>query len=77
MEPLESHTFVKGDIRHDATLQRVLELLDGRRAQVVLSDMAPKMTGNRHDDHVASVELCREALKFAEAVLQERPEDPA
>jgi len=33
--------------------------------------MAPKMSGRKTDDHMASVELCQWALRFAEAVLKE------
>mmetsp|Transcript_168867 Transcript_168867/g.324704 ORF Transcript_168867/g.324704 Transcript_168867/m.324704 type:complete len:241 (+) Transcript_168867:37-759(+) len=72
MEPLDHHhRFVLGDVQEASTIQRVQEELQGRRASVVLSDMAPKMTGSKIDDHMASVELCRAAHRFAEAVLCE------
>jgi len=71
MEPLEHHHFVQGDIREPAVLQKVKQMLGDRAANVVLSDMAPKLTGNKHDDHMASMELCKHATLFAEAVLKE------
>jgi len=72
MEPLDYHHFIRGDVREAATLAKVLELLQGQRAHVVLSDMAPqRMTGSKIDDHVASVDLCRAAARFAEQVLKE------
>jgi 23S rRNA (uridine2552-2'-O)-methyltransferase len=37
--------------------------------RVVLSDMAPKTTGNRFSDHVRSVELAQQALEIASQVL--------
>jgi len=71
MEPLEHHHFVQGDIREPAVLQKVKQMLGDRAANVVLSDMAPKLTGNKHDDHMVSIELCKHATRFAEAVLKE------
>lgn len=38
--------------------------------QVVLSDMAPATTGNKHSDSVRSFELCRAALETAERLLR-------
>eukprot|EP00927_Polykrikos_kofoidii_P043365 TRINITY_DN37438_c0_g1_i1.p1 TRINITY_DN37438_c0_g1~~TRINITY_DN37438_c0_g1_i1.p1 ORF type:complete len:272 (-),score=34.84 TRINITY_DN37438_c0_g1_i1:127-942(-) len=71
MEPLEYHTFIRGDVGEALTLNKVREALQGRQADVVVSDMAPGMTGSRGDDHISSVELCRLGLRFAEAVLKE------
>lgn len=71
MEPLDQHHFIHGDITELATLRKVEALLTGRRAHVVLSDLAPHMIGIPGDDHLASVDLCRAAAKFAEAVLQD------
>lgn len=65
MEPLEGHYFVQGDIEDVATVRQVEELLAGRQATVVLSDLAPKMIGSAIDDHVASVELSKKALRWA------------
>merc|ERR1712194_963412 len=53
------------------TVQRVLHILGGEKASVVLSDMAPKMTGDKITDHMASVDLGRAAAKFAGAVLHD------
>ncbi|CAE7538806.1 rlmE [Symbiodinium natans] len=65
MEPLEGQQFVQGDIDHAATMRQVESLLCGRQATVVLSDLAPKMIGNSIDDHLASVELSKGALRWA------------
>merc|ERR1712087_646947 len=62
--------FVHGDVEDAVTLWKVEQALGGRMASVVLSDMAPKMTGQKVDDHVASVELSRVAVTFAERTLQ-------
>ena len=43
--------------------------LEGRKADVVLSDMAPSATGHRQTDHLRTVALAEAALDFAVAVL--------
>lgn len=70
MTPIEGVAFVRGDIRSDATVARVLELLPGG-ADVVISDMSPDISGNYSYDHARSIELCEHALKFAATVLSE------
>eukprot|EP00929_Paragymnodinium_shiwhaense_P041106 TRINITY_DN21381_c0_g3_i1.p1 TRINITY_DN21381_c0_g3~~TRINITY_DN21381_c0_g3_i1.p1 ORF type:complete len:255 (+),score=49.36 TRINITY_DN21381_c0_g3_i1:122-886(+) len=72
MVPLEHQHFVRGDIREVSTLHRVKHLMKDRQANVVLSDLAPKMTGIKIDDTVSQIDLSREALRFAEAILKER-----
>ncbi|CAE8602734.1 unnamed protein product [Polarella glacialis] len=71
MDPLDHHHFVRGDIREVGTLRKIDELLRGRKASIVLSDMAPRMTGSRIDDHIASVDLSKAALRCATNFLQE------
>jgi len=70
MIPIEGVSFVRGDIRNDETVARVLELLpDG--ADVVISDMSPDISGNYSYDHARSIELCEHALRFSTRVLRE------
>jgi 23S rRNA (uridine2552-2'-O)-methyltransferase len=44
---------------------KVLELLDGKKVNIVLSDMAPNATGIREMDHDNIVHLAYSALRFA------------
>ncbi len=70
MIPIEGVSFVRGDIRSETTVARVLELLpDG--ADVVISDMSPDISGNYSYDHARSIELCEHALRFSTKVLRE------
>lgn len=69
MEPLAGVELIEGDFREEAVLRRLLDCLGGTRADVVLSDMAPNMSGSRAVDqpramHLAelALELCGEAL---------------
>jgi 23S rRNA (uridine2552-2'-O)-methyltransferase len=45
MEPIEGVLFIQGDIREDAVLAQLTEHMQGQRADVVISDMAPNLSG--------------------------------
>ena len=51
-------------------LQRLGAALDGQRAKLVLSDMAPNMSGMAVTDQARSMYLAELALDFAQAHLQ-------
>lgn len=68
--PIEGVTFIRGDIREEGVVRRLLELVP-EGADVVISDMSPDISGNYPYDHARSVELCEHALKFASRVLRE------
>lgn len=69
MAPIEGVTFVRGDIRNDVTVKRLLELVP-QGADVVISDMSPDISGAYSYDHARSMELCEHALRFATGVLK-------
>lgn len=65
MEPLPGVHFVQGDFGEPATLARLVEVLEGREVDLVLSDMAPNMTGVRAADQARAMALAELALEFA------------
>lgn len=67
--PIEGVMFIRGDIREESVVARLLEMVP-EGADVVLSDMSPNISGNYSYDHARSVELCEHALKFASKVLK-------
>jgi 23S rRNA (uridine2552-2'-O)-methyltransferase len=67
--PVEGVTFIRGDIREEAVVNRLLEEIP-EGADIVLSDMSPNISGNYSFDHARSLELCEHALAFAEKVLR-------
>ncbi|RKP26117.1 ribosomal RNA large subunit methyltransferase j [Syncephalis pseudoplumigaleata] len=71
MPPLAGVHFVQGDFRSDDVQRDVVRLLDGLPADVVLSDMAPSLSGIRMADQARSMELCETALYFAQQYLKE------
>jgi 23S rRNA (uridine2552-2'-O)-methyltransferase len=68
--PIEKVIFIRGDIRKDSVVSRLLEQVP-QGVDVVLSDMAPNISGNYPYDHARSVDLCEHALVFASRVLRE------
>ncbi|MFB6083781.1 MAG: SAM-dependent methyltransferase, partial [Halorientalis sp.] len=63
IDPLDGVETVRGDMTEDATKDEIRELVG--EADVVLSDMAPNMTGEYDLDHARSVHLVRQALDVA------------
>jgi 23S rRNA (uridine2552-2'-O)-methyltransferase len=69
IESLEGVETIRGDLTEEATRERVREAVGEEGADVVLSDMAPNMTGEYGLDHARSVHLARQALATALSVL--------
>jgi 23S rRNA (uridine2552-2'-O)-methyltransferase len=70
MEPIAGVEFLAGDFMSPETLGKLKELLGGRPVDVVLSDMAPNISGNRAIDQPRILALLEEALVFAREVLR-------
>lgn len=70
MEPLPNVDFLQGDFREDAVLKQMEALVGSRSVDLVLSDMAPNITGIDTSDAAATVYLCELALEFAKAHLK-------
>lgn len=68
--PLDGVETIRGDIRERSTVERALSLLGGK-ADVVLSDMSPNISGNYSLDHARSVDLVLNALEVARSALKE------
>jgi len=65
MAPLPGVRFLRGDFGDDAVLARLVELLGGRAVDLVLSDMAPNISGVASVDQARSISLAELALDFA------------
>lgn len=70
MDALPNVTFIQGDFREDATLDAIMDALGGEKADLVMSDMAPNISGNRAVDQPRSMylvelalDICGDALK--------------
>lgn len=69
MDPLEGVDFIQGDFREQAVLDQLFAVLDGAPINLVMSDMAPNMSGNKGVDQPRSIYLGELALETAKAVL--------
>jgi len=70
MEPLEDVEFIQGDFTEDEPLEALEALLDGRPVDLVLSDMAPNISGMSAVDQPRAMYLAELALSFAEQWLK-------
>jgi 23S rRNA (uridine2552-2'-O)-methyltransferase len=70
MDPLDGVSFIQGDFRDDAVLTQLQGLLDGSGVDLVISDMAPNVTGMAAVDQPRSMYLCELALDFAQNHLK-------
>jgi 23S rRNA (uridine2552-2'-O)-methyltransferase len=65
MEPVKGVEFIQGDFREEEVLQQLVDLLNGQKLDLVISDIAPNMTGNTVTDQARSFYLCELAYDFA------------
>jgi len=70
MEPVPGVAFLRGDFTKGAGLRAIEAALAGRKADIVLSDMAPNMSGIAVSDQARSMELAELARDFALLHLQ-------
>ena len=70
MEPIPGVEFIEGDFTARETLDALRNLVGPKPVDLVMSDMAPNMSGNRTIDQPRSLALLDEALAFAREVLK-------
>ena len=69
-EPIEGVTFIQGDFREDEVVQRLEQALAGRPVDLVVSDMAPNLSGIDSADAARMAHLVELAVEFALAHLR-------
>ncbi|MGJ8518214.1 23S rRNA (uridine(2552)-2'-O)-methyltransferase RlmE [Carnimonas bestiolae] len=70
MEALAGVQFVQGDFTEDAVLEAILELVGDTKVDLVISDMAPNMSGQNAIDQPGAMYLVELALDLARQVLK-------
>lgn len=70
MDPVAGVEFLQGDFTTPETLEQLRAALGGQPADLVMSDMAPNISGTRAVDQPRSIGLAEEALLFATEVLR-------
>jgi len=72
MDALPDVEFIQGDFREDDVLEQLRAALNGEKADLVMSDMAPNISGNKAVDQPRSMYLVELALDLATQVLKPR-----
>jgi 23S rRNA (uridine2552-2'-O)-methyltransferase len=70
MEPLENVDFLQGDFCEQEVLDRLLEMIGDQGVDLVISDMAPNMSGMEVVDQPRAMYLAELALELARQVLK-------
>ena len=68
--PIPGVTIVRGDFREETVLRRLKDTVEGRKLDLVVSDMAPNLSGVSATDQARSIHLCELALEFARVHLK-------
>jgi 23S rRNA (uridine2552-2'-O)-methyltransferase len=71
MEPIEDVTFLQGDFREADVLAQLEASLKGRIVDVVVSDMAPNLSGIESSDTMRIAHLVELAVEFAQKHLKD------
>jgi 23S rRNA (uridine2552-2'-O)-methyltransferase len=70
MDPLSGVHFIQGDFTEDEALQELEAFLGGQKVDLVLSDMAPNITGMAVTDQAKAMYLAELALDFVKSNLK-------
>jgi 23S rRNA (uridine2552-2'-O)-methyltransferase len=70
MAPLPGVEFVQGDFHDDAVLEQLLQAMQGQAIDLVMSDIAPNITGVDVVDQPRAMYLAELAVDFADKVLR-------
>ena len=69
MDSLAGVTFIQGDFTEEEVFQRIVAALEGKLVDLVMSDMAPNMSGVTAVDQPRAIYLVELALDMAQRVL--------
>ncbi|MDX1692768.1 MAG: 23S rRNA (uridine(2552)-2'-O)-methyltransferase RlmE [Ketobacteraceae bacterium] len=69
MDPVPGVAFVEGDFCEGAVYQEIIKTLNGRSVDLVISDMAPNMSGMKSVDQPRAMYLVELALDMVDQVL--------
>jgi 23S rRNA (uridine2552-2'-O)-methyltransferase len=72
MDHVHNVDFIQGDFTDDAVFNQILEALGGKRPDLIISDIAPNISGIDSADQASSMYLVELALDMARKVLKPR-----
>ena len=68
IQPIEGLVFVKGDLAEEETVLKILEVAE--EADAIISDMSPRISGNRSLDQARFLDLCENAINLSDKILK-------
>lgn len=68
--PLKNVVFLQADMTDDSTIEEIKKIFENKKADSIISDMSPEISGNYSVDQARSIYLCRQAFKTVEALLK-------
>lgn len=69
-EPINGVEFIQGDFAEDSVLEKLMSIIPNHSVDVLLSDMAPNMSGNKAIDNPKAMYLAEITLDFGQKVLK-------
>ena len=72
MDPIAGVDFIQGDFTEDATFESLLAAIENRPVDLVISDMAPNLTGAKAIDQPAMMYLAELAIDLTVRVMKEK-----
>ena len=70
MIPLKQVIFIKGDVCEEAVVRSLLDILNNKMADLVLSDMVPNISGTKVRDQAQIMRLAERVVECAIQVLR-------
>jgi len=70
IKPIKGVTFLQGDMTKESSLQELIESMEEKKADAIISDMSPNISGNYSVDHARSIYLCEKAFITASTFLK-------
>jgi 23S rRNA (uridine2552-2'-O)-methyltransferase len=70
IKPIEGIIFLEGDMTNYLSIQELKNIVSEKKADVVLSDMSPDISGSYSVDQARSIFLCEQAFKTSEILLK-------
>jgi 23S rRNA (uridine2552-2'-O)-methyltransferase len=70
MEPIDNTLFIEGDFTEQPVYEQCLQMMGNSKADLVISDMAPNLSGIRAADQARSLYLAELSFDLAKSVLK-------
>ena len=70
IKPIRGITFLKGDMTKETSIKELIDIFGDKKVDVVLSDMAPDISGNYSVDQARSIFLSNQAFETVKLLLK-------